>query len=79
MAFAVLLRTAKRMPDGSRRWIVPGKPNAVTLRPSTASLWAAPSLSWPHGETQRSVRLDWHRSIAKAGARELIATYEAPL
>lgn len=80
-----LLRAARRYRDGTRSWSIPGAPNAAKLIPTGKSFWqTAPSFSWPHQQPNgdwimRSVRLDWHRSIAKAGARELIATYEAPL
>lgn len=76
----VLLRAARRHSNGTRFWIIPGMGNATKLSPARHSIWNAPSFSWPctdnRGEMIRSVRLDWHRAIAKAEARKLIAAYE---
>lgn len=74
----VLLRAATRSPDGTRTWAIPGHPlGPAQLVPAVSSIFGAPAFHWPHGATLRGVRLDWHRSIAKAAARELIAAYEA--
>ena len=76
----VLLRAALRHPiRGTRTWIVPGFGNVAVLRPSSQSLWDAPSFSWPcldkdGAEVVRTVRLDWHRGIAKAEARKILAS-----
>ena len=78
-----LLRMSRRHPNGSRSWIVPGMANSVELIPRH-SFWDAPALSWPHigpdgSEVRRSVRLDWHRSIAKAEIRKLIGAMRSTL
>jgi len=73
----VLLRAAHRDANGVRRWTIPGASNQARLLPASLSQWPAPSFSWPHGDVVRGVRLDWHRNIAKAAARELIAAFEA--
>lgn len=79
-----ILKAARRNADGTRYWIIPGAPNAAKLVPGARSLWNVPGFWWPHYEAKdgrepgwivRGVRLDWHRSIAKAGALELIARF----
>lgn len=72
-----LLKLARRHTNGTRSWTVPGFGNGVKLIPKH-SFWDAPALSWPHieadgSEVLRTVRLDWHRGIAKAEIRKLIA------
>jgi hypothetical protein len=80
-----LLRAATRHADGTRYWTIPGAPNAAKLVPGNRSFWNVAAFHWPHYEANRAtpdwimrgVRLDWHRSIAKAEARKLIAAYTA--
>lgn len=74
-----LLRAARRHSSGTRYWTVPGAPNDAKLVPASRSLWPAPAFHWPyfnaaHGAWEiRGVRLDWHRAMAKAAARELLS------
>lgn len=77
-----ILRAAKRRLSGAREWHIPGAaPNTVRLSPANYGYWPAPSFTWPHlkddGEwIERSVRLDWHRSIAKKAALDMIYLVE---
>lgn len=74
-----ILRASRRYRNGVREWVIPGAPNAVKLLPTGKSMWPdAASFSWPWRKPDgewilRGVRLDWHRSIAKAAALEIIA------
>ena len=81
-----LLKLATRDRQGVRRWRLKGMPHAVTLMPSQHSHYAAPTLSWPYKEltgpwagewVRRAARVDWHRGICRAAARELMTTGEA--
>lgn len=73
------VQPSRRFSDGRIDWHVPGAPHAITYRPND-SRWNAPSLSWPTTDprdghwTLRAVRLDWHKGIAKAELRKLLAT-----
>jgi hypothetical protein len=75
----VLLRTARRSSDGARYWRVPGAPNKAVLLPPSLSMWpGAASFTWPWQNAkgdwvQCTVRLDWHRDIAKAAVRGILA------
>ena len=76
----ILLRAARRYSNGTREWLIPGAGNSAKLSPR--SFWGddVPAFAWPHKDAEghevlRKVRLDWHRSIAKAEARKLIAAY----
>lgn len=74
-----LLRASKRYANGCRSWVVPGAPNRARLVPGSQSMWPGhASFSWPFQETDghwimRTVRLDWHRSIARQAIRDIIA------
>lgn len=76
---ATWLKIARRHNrSGVRSWTVPGFDNAIRLAPGRSSMFGAAALHWPCRDAQghqqvRGVRLDWHRSIAKAEIRRLIA------
>lgn len=75
-----LLRLARRNADGIRYWSIPGAPNEAALIPGKLSMWGVPAFRWPELVTKgdetywqvRSVRLDWHRSVAKKHIREIL-------
>lgn len=80
---ATLLRASERYADGCRSWAVPGTPNRVRVVTASCSMWpGAMSISWPYRKPDgewivRSVRLDWHRPIAKQAIREILASATA--
>jgi len=74
-----LLRLATRHRDGCRTWQVPYREQRVIVVPASRSFWpGSMSVSWPTRDGTRGVRLDWHKSIAKAELRKIIAESEAP-
>ena len=66
-----LLRASRRFPDGTRTWVVPGQVHPIKMIPSRGSYWGVISLSWPHSDGRQSVRLDWHRTVAKRAVAPL--------
>lgn len=73
-----LLRLARLHPGRIRVWTVPGAPHPVKLLPGRVSLWGVPAVSWPHLDgaewVLRSVRLDWHRTVARGAIKKLIVS-----
>lgn len=75
---ATWLKIARRHNrSGVRSWSVPGFDNAVRLVPGRRSSFGVATIHWPCRDAQghpqiRGVRLDWHRSTAKAEIRKLI-------
>jgi hypothetical protein len=69
-----ILKLGIRGRGHSRYWVLKSGERVTVLGPGAHSFWpAAMSASWPHGGGRRSVRLDWHKAIAKAELRAIIA------
>lgn len=71
-----LLRLGRRY-KGSISFEVPGAPHNITLNPPARSFWHTWSVKWPAIDRDawclRGCRLDWHRAMAKAELRKIIA------
>lgn len=72
-----ILKLGLRGRRGLRYWVLKSG-QRVTVLDGTMSMWpGAMSASWPHQGGRRAVRLDWHRAIAKAELRAIIAAENA--
>ena len=73
---ARILRLARRFPDGSRMWTVPGFPHAFKV---VKNQWPGTiGLSWPATDSsgdpvRRGCRFDWHGKMAFREIRAILS------